>query len=100
MEILLATTTKIMTKGYIWSDFKHHSTVNFYVCIFGNTTIILAKVDTRRTSDKAIILQSCILDVLLRHRNIIAGKGLNLFDQWPTRCVYLSLQEEEPASFS
>ena len=33
-EILLATTAKIMTKGYTWSVFKHHNTVDFFVCFF------------------------------------------------------------------
>ena len=37
MEIVLATTAKIMTKGYSWSNFKQHNTVDFFVCVFRNT---------------------------------------------------------------
>ena len=48
-EILLATTAKIMTKGYTWSDFKNYNTIQ-PITLFRNTTITLSKVDTRRTS--------------------------------------------------
>ena len=52
-EIFLATTAKIMTKDYTWPVFKHHNTVDFFVCLFfRNTAITLTKVYTRRTSGK------------------------------------------------
>ena len=38
--------------------------LNFFVCFFRNTAITISKVDTKKTSDKAVFLQSCILDVL------------------------------------
>ena len=48
----------------------------------------------------AIILQSCLLDVLPWHSNIRAGKGfINFFDKCAARCVYMSPQEEECTSF-
>ena len=85
--LLLVTTGKIITKCYTWSDFNHHNTVDFFVCVFRNTTITISKADTKKTSDKAIFLQSYILNVLSRHRNIMADKGLNIFDQCATRCL-------------
>ena len=92
MEILLllATTAKMLTKGYSWSGFKHHNTVDFFAFFLRNTTITISVVDIWKTSDKAIILQSCILDVLPKHSNIMAGKGLIFFYECTTRCVYLS----------
>ena len=62
-----------------------------------NSLFILSKVYTRRTSDKAIILKSSFLDVLL---GIVIDKGLNLFDECATRCVNLFPQEEEWTSYS
>ena len=82
-----------MTKGYTWSDFKHHNIVDFFL-FFCNTTITISKVDTKKTSDKVITMQPCILDVLPSYRNKMAGKGLNIFDEYSTRCVYLSPQEK------
>ena len=58
-----------------WPDYKHHNTFDFLVCVFHNSTITLSKVYTRRTSDKAITLVSCLLDVLPKHSNIIVDKG-------------------------
>ena len=40
-----------------WSDYKHHNTVEFLVCIFYNSMINLSTFYTRRSSDKAIILK-------------------------------------------
>ena len=71
IEVLLATTPTIVT--------KHHNIVEFFVFVFRNLTITISKVDTRRTSDKAIILQSCTIDVLPSHRNIVAGKNFKSF---------------------
>ena len=89
-----------MAKGYTWSNFKHHKHQLISLFVFGNTTITLSKVDTRKTSDKAVIWQSCILDVLLRNRNIMAGKSLNIFGESVTRCVCMSPQEKECTSSS
>ena len=92
MEILLATITKIITQGTIT---QNHNTVEVFICIFCISAITLSKVYTRRTIDKAIILQSCILAVLPRHRSIIAHKGLNLFGGSAAKCLYMFPQEEE-----
>ena len=69
MKTLLATIAKIMTKDYTWSDFKQHNTLDFFVCVICKTIITSSNVDTKRTSDKVIILQSCILDLLPTYRN-------------------------------
>ena len=55
----------------------------------------LSKIYTRRTGDKAIILQSCFLDVSLRETNMVADKGLNLFDECAARYIHQSPQKEE-----
>ena len=57
MGILLGTTPKIMANPWAtWSDCKHHNMVKFFVCVFRNSSITLSKVDSRRTSNKAINL--------------------------------------------
>ena len=63
-------------KSATWSDYKQQNTVKFLVSVFPNSAIIY----TRRTSGKAIIVQDCFLDVLLKHSNMVADKVLNLFD--------------------
>ena len=75
-------------------DFRHHNRVEFLVSVFPSSAIALSKVYIRGTSNKAIILQSCFLDVLFRHSNIVAGKGSNLFNECDDRCVHLSPQEK------
>ena len=59
--------------------------LNFFVCFFRNTAITISKVDTKKTSYKAVFLQSCILDVLPKHRNIMAHTDLNIFGECVTR---------------
>ena len=51
-----------------WPDYKHH-----------NTFDLLSKVYTKRTSNKAIILLSCLLDVLPKHSNTIVDKDFRSF---------------------
>ena len=98
MEILLllATTAEMLTKGYSWSGFKHHNTVDFFAFFLRNTTITIPVVDIWKTSDKAIILQSCILDVLPKHSNIMAGKGL-IFLMNALPGVYICLPRKKSA---
>ena len=68
-EIVLERHPKLCPKA-TWSDYKHHNTVEFYICFFRYSTTTSSKVYTKRTSDKAIILQSWFLDALHRHRKI------------------------------
>ena len=57
-------------------------------------------VNTRRTIDEAVVVQSCLFYVLPRHTNIVTDKGFNLFDICAGNCVHMSPQEEECTSFS
>ena len=59
--LLLAPTAKIMTKGYTWSDFKHHNTVDFFVFLQHIHNHIKSRYLEKQW--QAIILQSCILDM-------------------------------------
>ena len=65
---------------------------------FPQSAITVSKVDIRRTSDRTIILQSHKLDVLPRHRNMISNKGLIIFDDYATKYVHLTPQEQECTS--
>ena len=56
------------------------------------------KIVTTRTNGKAIISQPCFLEGLPWRSNTIADKVLNLFDEYATRCVHLSPQDEECTS--
>ena len=57
-------------------------------------------VNTRRTIDEAVVVQSCLFYVLPRHTNIVTDKGFNLFDICAGNWVHMSPQEEECTSFS
>lgn len=59
-----------------WFDYKQRNTIEFLVLVFSN-------------SKKTPI-----------HSNIMADKGLNLFDEWSTECEHLSPHEEECSSSS
>ena len=41
--------------------------------------VLVFIVHTRRNSNGAVIVQSCVLDILSRYPNLIAGKGFNCF---------------------
>ena len=58
-ETLTEIPQKYWLQSVTWSDHKYQNTAEFLVCVVPNTRITLSKVCTRRTSDKAIILQSC-----------------------------------------
>ena len=53
------------------TTYMHHNTVELFVCLFRNSTITLSKVDIGRNQRQGNILQSCILDELTKHRNIM-----------------------------
>ena len=53
-------------------------TIEFLVFVVLNSSVTLSKVETRRTSDKAVILQSCFLNVLPKHADIMAGRAKGL----------------------
>ena len=57
-EVFVETKINWDCKGATWSGYKHHKAVEFLVCVFPNSTVTLSKVYTRRTGDKAVILQS------------------------------------------
>ena len=67
-----------------------HQIWKYYCHFLRSTTITISVSDIWKTSDKAIILQLCILDVLPKHSNIMAEKCLIFFDECTTMCVYLS----------
>ena len=47
-----------------WSDNKRLSTVEFFVSVVPSSSITLSKVYNMKTSDKAVFLQSCFLELL------------------------------------
>ena len=43
---------------------KQHNTVELLACVFPNSAKTLSKLCTRKTSEKAVILNFCFLDAL------------------------------------
>ena len=75
--------------GAKWSEYKHHNTVKYFVCVATNLdTIFDSKAFTGRISDKKLKLKSGILDMLPEHCSIMPDKGFNLFDECDARSFY------------
>ena len=69
MELLLATTSKTMTKGYAGLTLITITQLRSLFMFFVIQQIILSKVDTLRTSEKAIIFR-------INPSKVFLGKGL------------------------
>ena len=69
MELLLATTSKTMTKGYAGLTLTTITQLRSLFMFFAIQQITLSKVDILRTSEKAIIFRSSPSEVFL-------GKGV------------------------
>ena len=91
-----------------WSEYKHHNTVKFLICVAPNSGItFILKAYTGRLSDKKIILESDFLDHIPQFITIMADKYFNLIDECTARNIYFELPpckrgitQMTPAQFS
>ena len=91
-EIFTETPKHLELQSATWSEYKHHNTLKFLVCVAPNSAItFLSKAYTGRISDKEITLKCVFLDMLLRYSNIMADKGFNIFDECTARCLHFTV---------
>ena len=91
-EIFIETPKSLELQSATWSDYKHHNTVKFLICVAPNSAItFISKAYTGRISDKAITKQSGFLDRVPMFSRIMADKGFNLFDECAARCIHFTV---------
>ena len=88
-EIFIETPKNLELQSATWSDYKHHNTLTFLVCVAPNSAItFISKTYTARISEKAITLKSGFFDIIPRYSSIMAGKGFNIADDRAARCIH------------
>ena len=84
IEIFIETPKKLELQSAIWSEYNHHNTLKFLVCIAPNSTItFVSKAYPGRIKDEEITLKSVFLDMLSSYSNVMVEKGFNLISQYP-----------------
>ena len=62
-----------------WSEYKHHNTIKFAVCVAPNSSVLyVSEGYTGRISDKALTKDSGFIPPFC---SIMVDKGFNLFDE-------------------
>lgn len=87
-EVFIETPKDLYLQSATWSDYKHHNTLKFLVCVAPNSSIIfVSKAYMGRISDKALTMDCGYLDKVPQYSLLMADKGFNL----ETECVARSL---------
>ena len=91
-EIFIETPKDLEMQSATWSEYKHHNTVKFFICVAPNSGItFISKAYTGRLSDKKITLESGFLDYIPQLTTIMADKGFNLIDECTARNIYFEI---------
>ena len=87
-EVFIETPKSLELQSATWSEYKHHNTVKFLVCVAPNSSVIyVSEGYTGRISDKALTKDSGFLDEIPPFCSIMADKGFNLFDECAGRNI-------------
>ena len=82
IEVFMETPKSLELQSATWSEYKHHKTVKFLVCVAPNWSVIyVSEGYTLQISDKALTKDSRFLDEIPPFCSIMANKGFSLFDQ-------------------
>ena len=91
-EIFIETPKDLEMQSATWSEYKHHNTVKFLICVAPNSGItFISKAYTGRLSGKKIILESGFFDHIPQFTTIMADKGFNLIDECYARNIYFEV---------
>ena len=78
-EIFLQTPKYPELQSVTWSEYKHHNTLKFLVCVAPNSQIIyVSPVYTGKISDKALTVDCGFLSKVPCHSTLMADKGFNI----------------------
>ena len=87
-EVFNETPKSLELQSTTWSEYKHHNTVKFLVCVAPNSHFIYVSEGYRgRRSDKSLTKDSVFLDEIAPFCSIMADKGFNLFDECAGRNI-------------
>ena len=88
-EVFIETPKNLEFQSSSWSEYKHHNTVKFLICVAPNSSItFISKAYTGRISDKKITQECNFLDEIPAHCSIMADKGFNLSDECTARNIH------------
>ena len=91
-EIFIETPKDLAIQSATWSDYKHHNTLKFLICVAPNSSVtFISKAFTGRISDKKMTLKSEFLDLIPAHSMIMADKGFNISDECAARSIYFKV---------
>ncbi|XP_004211379.2 uncharacterized protein LOC101235502 [Hydra vulgaris] len=78
-EIFFETSSALDVQACMWSDYKHHATVNFLIAITPNGAISwLSPLYGGRASDIFIVRNSGFLDILEPYDQVMADRGFKI----------------------
>lgn len=88
-EIFIETPKDLELQSATWSDYKHHNTLKFLVCVAPNSSItFISNAYTGRISDKKITLDCEFLEKIPKYCTVMADKGFNLHNECAARSLY------------
>lgn len=91
-ELFIETPKDPALQCMTWSEYKHHNTVKFLVGVAPNSAITyISKCYCGRASDKAVTLNSGLLDKLEMYDMIQADKGFNIASECESRLITLDI---------
>ena len=91
-EILIETPKDLKIQSATLSDYKHHSTLRFLVCVAPNSSAtFISEAFSGGISDKKLTIKSEFQDLIPAHNMIMADKGFNILDECAARSFYLKV---------
>lgn len=89
-KVVIERPTSLQTRAIIYSHYKSHNTVKFLVGISPTGAItFLLKFWVGRASNKVIIQNSGLIDLLEQGDHVMADRGFNFPEYFSTKCVCL-----------
>ncbi|XP_035252910.1 uncharacterized protein LOC118216022 [Anguilla anguilla] len=89
-EVFIERPTSLQTRAITYSHYKSHNTVKFLVGISPTGAItFLSRVWGGRASDKVIIKNSGLIDLLEQGDHVMADRGFNFPEYFATKCIRL-----------
>ena len=91
-EFFIEKPTSPCAQKATWSDYKHRNTVKLLVGIAPNgTSIFISKLWSGSTSDRKIVQESSLIDLLQEGDHVMADRGFNIRDQLTRPGVKLNI---------
>ena len=91
-EVFTETPSNLKLQAILWSDYKHHTTIKFLVCITPNGAVsYISPCYGGRATDKFIVRDCCFLNLVEPYDEIMADRGFKIRDDLLMRQATLSI---------